>query len=148
MPHIVYAIIDPRDSQIFYIGRTSNFDKRKRQHIETGHGFSGPHIAKITGSGVVPLFAILEHCPTQARALAAETYWIEVCRSRGLPLLNKENPHAKGPASAGKLWTPAEDKSLLALCRKVTPISKLIPIFQRTRGSIQSRIRYLKARDK
>lgn len=144
MAHVIYAIIDPRDSRPFYIGRASNFPRRKRQHIDYGHGLSGLHIQKIKQRGLTPLFAILEHCKTEAQAIRAETFWIEICKARGVPIHNKENTAIKGPSMAGTPWTAIEDERLKELILSKASLSEMASIFQRTHSAISSRIRYLK----
>ena len=146
MIHVVYAIIDPITSQLYYIGRTSNFERRKRQHLNNSHGFAGFHTNKLTEDGYFPLFFILEQTGTRAQSIRSEIFWIEVCRTRNVPLLNKENLEAKGPAMAGSPWSSHEDARLLSLVAQDRSISDISTIFLRTRGAIKSRLRYLEAR--
>jgi predicted GIY-YIG superfamily endonuclease len=86
--HCIYAIIDPRSDRIFYVGQTSDFDARRRQHIEGTDQLSGFLVRQMAVNGFVPLFVVLEQRRSKAEALAAEIFWIELMLSRGASLLN------------------------------------------------------------
>jgi len=86
----VYAIIDPRSDQIVYIGQTSRFAARKAEHAEGSDQLSGFVIRQMKLNGFVPLFVILETCRSEAQALSSEIFWIELCRARGIKLVNAQ----------------------------------------------------------
>ena len=148
MTHVVYAIIDPKTSRIYYVGRSGNFERRKRQHLSQRHGFAGHHTTQLTADGYFPLFFILETVRTIGQAKNAETYWIEACRSRGIALLNKENEDAEGPPMAGAPWTNSHDVRLVRLLKHGKSIPDIANALERTTGAIKSRIHYLKAKHK
>ena len=54
-------------------------------------------------STFIPLFARLESSNTRAQAIRSETFWIEICRARGLPLLNKKNLGCSGPKAFSEM---------------------------------------------
>jgi hypothetical protein len=86
----VYAIIDPRSDQIVYIGQTARFQARKCKHIDGTDQLSGFVIRQMKLNGFVPLFVILETCRSEAQSLSSEIFWIELCRARGIKLLNAQ----------------------------------------------------------
>lgn len=86
---VVYAIVDPRTHEIFYVGQTSDFEGRKRAHSSGSHSVCGEHIASIRNNGFLPLFILLERRADLSSALASEAFWIELLRSRGVALLNR-----------------------------------------------------------
>lgn len=88
--YCIYAIIDPRDDGIFYIGQTSSFAARKAQHVEGTDQLSGYLVKQMKLNGYVPLFTVLERTKTKAAALAGEIFWIEMFRTRGARLLNSQ----------------------------------------------------------
>ena len=96
MKYVVYAIVDPRDQRIFYIGETGDFERRKAQHLEGTDQLSGLMVRMIRENGLLPLFVVLEHCPSEEAALMAEMFWIETFKARGARLDNSQafNGHA------------------------------------------------------
>ena len=91
MSHVIYAIIDPRCDQVFYIGQTSSYAKRCAQHLEGRDSFSGLTIRQIGKNGFVPLFIRLERCANKSSALMAEIFWIELFRTRATKLTNAQS---------------------------------------------------------
>jgi predicted GIY-YIG superfamily endonuclease len=117
MQFSVYAIIDPRNCQVFYIGQTSDFALRCRQHEEGGDTIAGLLIREITASGQKPIFALLEHCPTKRRALMAEVFWIDLFTSRGASLANAQafEGYAARAQKKQSMQTPAEPELMEGL---------------------------------
>lgn len=88
--YCIYAIVDPRNLKIFYVGHTSRLDLRKAQHLECCDTVSGLTIDEILAGGLEPVFVELEACEDQRRALAAEVFWIDLFRCRGVQLTNAQ----------------------------------------------------------
>lgn len=84
----VYALVDPRDHTIFYVGQTRDLDARKHTHFAGGHSVSGEKIKVIRRNGLVPLVVVLEADVPAQMLLMAEQFWIGLLRRRGSPLLN------------------------------------------------------------
>jgi len=84
----IYALVDPRDHTVFYIGQTRDLDARKRTHFAGGHSVSGEKIKVIRRNGLLPLVMVLEADVPEPMLLLAETFWIGLLRRRGSPLLN------------------------------------------------------------
>lgn len=84
----VYALVDPRDHNIFYVGQTRDLDARKRAHFAGGHSLSGAKIRVLLSNGVLPLVVVLEADIPLYRLDRAEAFWIDLLRQRGGELLN------------------------------------------------------------
>lgn len=84
----IYALVDPRDHNIFYVGQTRDLDARKRTHFAGGHSLSGAKIRVLLSNGVLPLVVVLQgDIPLQWLG-RAEAFWIDLLRQRGGELLN------------------------------------------------------------
>lgn len=90
MKHCVYALIDPRSDELFYIGQTSDLARRRGEHQEGTDQLSGLRVRQIRIAGFVPHVIVLERCRDMASALSAEIFWIELARARGMQLLNAQ----------------------------------------------------------
>jgi hypothetical protein len=91
MTYNIYALIDPRDSLIRYIGQ-SRQEPKVRLH---GHcsGNTNPKvtawIAELKLAGFKPVIVPMQQVPTLAEAVGAETYWIRFFQAQqGAKLLN------------------------------------------------------------
>jgi hypothetical protein len=88
-PVYIYALIDPRDEKIRYIGQSIKPDKRYEQHlneIETNPGKIG-WINGLEIRGLKPEMKILE-VANEKTWQDRERWWIERGREFGWPLLN------------------------------------------------------------
>lgn len=90
MKFSVYAIVDPRDQLVFYVGHSGRFDLRCQQHREGNDSLSGLTIQQIRQSGHEPIFVKLELCATRDLALMAEIFWIEQFKRAGVRLMNAQ----------------------------------------------------------
>lgn len=90
MKHCVYAVVDPRTDEVFYIGQTSDLSRRRAEHQDGTDQLSGLKVRQIRIAGFVPHVIVLERCRDMASALSAEIFWIELSRSRGMQLLNAQ----------------------------------------------------------
>ncbi|SRR6266480_6538583 len=89
----IYALSDPRDGLIYYVGKSGDAERRFYLHL---HGYNGRRekkwIRELHLLGMTPILLILEvihvgpkvHRTTHER----ERYWIEEMLRRGQPLLN------------------------------------------------------------
>lgn len=84
----IYALVDPRDHNIFYVGQTRDLDSRKRSHFAGGHSISGAKIKVLRSNGLLPLVVVLETDLPLRRLSVAESFWIALLRRRGCELLN------------------------------------------------------------
>lgn len=87
----IYALTDPRDGAVRYIGKAVDAAKRYAQHIGRSRG-PRPFpvhrwICKLASIGLRPVLEIVERCP-HAEWQQAERDLIAECRRLGFPLLN------------------------------------------------------------
>ena len=93
--YTIYMLVDPRDFKPFYIGQTSNIKLRYyKQHWNpepSDKSDRAKKIREILAIGRKPNLVILERTTRKVSALMREMYWIEVFKSRGATLKNREN---------------------------------------------------------
>lgn len=84
----IYALIDPRDNQVRYVGRTVNPDSRLYQHLKKSTGLAKQlWLAELKAIGLTPKFEILEIVPIK-REKIAEQFWISYHVYKGASLTN------------------------------------------------------------
>ena len=94
--YVVYLIIDPVSDEPFYVGQTSNLERRQRQHLgRANHDCkrAAAKIAKILDAGMTPAFKVVETCDSEQASLDAEKKWIEHCTARGITVWNRWKEH-------------------------------------------------------
>src|SRR5579859_1651924 len=104
--HYVYALIDPRTSELRYVGITC-----QRPNVRYGHHLSmarnGDHsyrsrwIREVLADGEKPVIVLLEETADRSR----ECYWIEQYRSEGARLTNLTDG---GEGTPGYRFTPEQ----------------------------------------
>lgn len=88
--HAIYALIDPKDNSIHYIGMSRNATKRYRQHVAC----SGTNLLKnmwvtdLLREGMRPVLTIIETVDGIQTARNRETFWINHYLAQGAPLTN------------------------------------------------------------
>ena len=87
----VYALVDPRGPEIFYVGCTISPRNRLRQHIRNRgrvvNSSLGHRIAEMKAENFRPSMVVLERTKYPQR----EQFWIEYLRPYGL--LNSDTPN-------------------------------------------------------
>lgn len=89
----IYALVDPENFEIRYVGASKAPRKRLSHHLMTARKHRGDNPAKeewirtLLAQGLKPLLEILE-CTTVDKWQAAERYWIGCCRVFGFDLTN------------------------------------------------------------
>lgn len=88
--YAIYALIDPTDEQVYYVGQTRNPQVRLAAHLSDRHYESkkGDWLRRLEQTGQQPLMQILEVVIGQKTALEKEQEWIEHFLKQGMPLLN------------------------------------------------------------
>lgn len=105
--YLIYALIDPRNGQRFYVGQSSIGLRRPAQHVKVAgreKTAKAAHLRELLAAGMSPVVEVLQritdpdeampaplHCWTgrDATALdAAEMWWIKHGRDHGWPLTN------------------------------------------------------------
>jgi GIY-YIG catalytic domain len=82
----IYALVDPRDETIHYIGQTSNPKARLSGHFSGFSAGSSQWVEKLRGAGFRPIFHLLETC--EGNVDLREQYWIRACLLMGEPIEN------------------------------------------------------------
>jgi GIY-YIG catalytic domain len=91
-PGYVYGLLDPRDREIFYIGRASNMDRRIREHRRDDSGKT-PKSARIRDLHEQMLtfeYCVLSTVTPGYYVVEMEARWLCQALRQGYPLTNKE----------------------------------------------------------
>lgn len=101
MPEIgafIYALRDPRNNEVRYVGQTKYEKKRYKQHIQ---GFDEDNIPKqrwideLKELGLLPIYEVQESGVAWSSRFEREAYWINHYLDLGHRLTNQ--PKSKGP---------------------------------------------------
>lgn len=91
--HIVYALVDPHNNELRYVGKSSRGMKRPRKHLTAcgRRGDTHRHCwlkQMFKDEGTVPSIIVLCECETEVEALAWEVQFIALFRTAGFRLTN------------------------------------------------------------
>ena len=89
--YCVYVLADPETGDVFYVGETNNFERRKSQHLEGSDQLSGFKVKALLAERKIPIVQVIEHCHSDEAALMAEISWIRHFLKIGAPLLNSQS---------------------------------------------------------
>ena len=89
--YCIYILVDPDTFEVFYVGETNNFERRKSQHLEGSDQLSGYKVKMLKAENKLPIVEVIEHCHSDEAALMSEISWIRHFISVGAPLLNSQN---------------------------------------------------------
>jgi hypothetical protein len=92
--YTIYALQDPRNFAIRYVGMTNNPNMRYFSHV-SGLECSpkkNEWIKEVKGAHLMPLMEILDNAPTEEDARKKEAFWIHLFRDTQPPLTNKIYP--------------------------------------------------------
>ena len=95
----IYALVDPRDGGIYYIGKANDLEKRLYQHLRRDvNRHKCRWLESLARDGLAPTVRILETVPADEWA-EAEIKWIAKGRGEGWPLTNiaAGGPHCHDP---------------------------------------------------
>jgi hypothetical protein len=83
-PYSVYALIDPRDNQVRYIGQTRNPKSRLNDHlcVPSGTREKIDWIQELRMQGLKPQMTIIEDGLTYQESLEREQHWIQHYRGQ------------------------------------------------------------------
>lgn len=87
----VYALIDPRTDQYFYVGRTGNLTSRISKHKSKDANTGTPkyiYISEMRAAGVMFLVEVLEENLTKPESKFWERFYTDLFRSWGFEILN------------------------------------------------------------
>lgn len=119
----IYALIDPLDNQIRYIGKTVDMEARYRHHVYSNHKpktHKEKWIASLRANFLKPQYVILEEC-TEETWEEKEKYYIAYYK--GLANSKVTNLTAGGEGFVGLVFTEEHKKklSLAKVGRKLSP---------------------------
>jgi hypothetical protein len=101
---LVYALVDPRNAELRYVGKSCQGMKRPRQHSAPKQLAKQTHTARwLRELGTRPLIRVLEELPGPEGLYEAERWWIDHCRIIGHKLTNHTDG---GPGTQGLRHTP------------------------------------------
>ena len=95
---VVYALIDPRDGSIRYVGQTQNLEKRLAAHASEGrrtvpHPNENPRkcewLRELRRAGLSFGVCVLERSDRRSENCASEEWWIETGCALDWPLTNR-----------------------------------------------------------
>lgn len=104
--HYIYALVDPRDGDVRYIGKSVDPKQRLRKHIHKarkenpGNLYRYDWICSVLSDGYRPILEIIEEVSEDGWREAERT-WIKYGREQGWPLTNIENGGC-GPGMVSK----------------------------------------------
>jgi len=89
---VVYALADPRDGKVRYIGITNNLLARFNEHMRLSGENSRKHawLQELVDAYMLPIMYTLEVVQVYTEARAQEVAWIQIYRGHGADLLNDE----------------------------------------------------------
>lgn len=91
---IIYALIDPRDGNVRYIGLTEYPDARLKQHIQgDGNIPKRKWVSELNRLGLSPIMRTIETVHSLTEAFEREGYWIRYSANRGASLVNIHPPY-------------------------------------------------------
>ena len=92
-PTHIYALRDPRDNRVRYIGKTINKNARMSVHrtAPPGQHRFGLWLKELRGVGLCPVMEVVETVPTGHDWCTREMYWIAYWRSQEPDLTNTAN---------------------------------------------------------
>lgn len=88
--YVVYALIDPRDNSIRYVGITTNVYKRFIEHIQcsSANYAKNAWMHELRAANKMVIMETLEEVETQMQAMKRETYWIQHFQMLKEPIAN------------------------------------------------------------
>lgn len=90
--YVVYALIDPTDQLVYYVGQTRHPAKRLAEHVRTriGQDARAAWLRSLHDRKQQPIMRILEMVTGLETALQQEQQWIRTFLEKGMPLVNGE----------------------------------------------------------
>lgn len=85
----IYALIDPVDESVRYIGMSAQPEIRLAYHLAGSFGRKLHWIQDLRSQGLLPVLEILETTDSKQYAYDREGYWIHYYAKRHAPLLNR-----------------------------------------------------------
>ena len=113
LPHYVYTLTDPRDSQVRYVGVTTNPQHRLRCHISNTNDrqYKSEWVLELRAAGLKPEMTVVAQAANEADGLDLEKEWIERLTNEGYSLTNGRKPakSTKKPAPIERRPTTCDE---------------------------------------
>lgn len=107
--NFIYVLIDPRNNQVRYVGKTDNPERRLAAHlIEKYKSHKTNWIQGLIANGLKPILTIIEEIPEGQSWEDRECYWITYHRSIGCKLTNMTDGGEQGPDCTGRKLPKSE----------------------------------------
>ena len=113
--YTVYALVDPRDNLVRYVGMTNDIYRRFRQHIscQTDNPEKNAWIAELKKSHVMLVMKTLETVEDLALVQEREIYWIAHYQAASMPLLNHVSQPEGTKTKVGRRLPIGEVKNMI-----------------------------------
>jgi|SRR6185503_3260124 len=87
-PIEIYVLIDPRTSEIRYVGQSKNPKKRLRTHRYQCYSKITPWLRELEQAGIRPRLEVIANARDRVHGEQVEHHWIRYFRRRGVALFN------------------------------------------------------------
>lgn len=85
----IYALVDPRDNTIRYVGQTDDMKRRYSQHVSRiEETTKGAWIQELRALNQKPYIVMLDICDDQRQSNYLESWWMILGRRQGWRLVN------------------------------------------------------------
>ncbi len=117
---IIYGLVDPRNGQLRYIGKSTSGLRRPQEHSHPSRLKKNTHkinwILQLRSLGLKPIITVLQEFGETDILYQAEHFGISYFRQLGMPLTNLADG---GPGSTGATWVHTdESKKNMSIARK------------------------------
>lgn len=122
--YIIYALVDPTDGLVHYVGQTNQPKQRLANHLGTQHYHRGAKVewVRLLGQkGQKPLMQVLERVSSKRMALIKEREWIRHFQEQGMPIVNAKRRLKLRPIR--KTFTPLLEEVLAVRTARSQPPS-------------------------
>jgi hypothetical protein len=136
----IYALKDPRDGQIRYVGKTDRKpEQRLKRHLSDPSQEMEPWVSNLRGEGLIPLLEVLEEIPKPYDWSIAEIWWIKEGLKRGWNLLNT----AYGGGNSLKLDTVNKSGTTVLVSEQPDLMKLILELSPLLSNSLVSRFYFL-----
>lgn len=120
--YVIYALIDPTDGLVHYVGQTTQPKRRLARHLDTQHYHRGAKVEWVRlldQKGQKPLMQVLERVNGKRMALLKEIEWIRHFQEQGMPITNAKRRLKLRPIR--KTFTPLLEEVLVVRAARSQP---------------------------
>lgn len=120
---LIYALLDPFQKQIRYVGKTTDLERRIPEHLkyETRKSHKYNWIKKLQSEGLNPIIRILERNLVEGEWQEREKFWIKKFREDGCNLTNISDGGESGTTGLSWKKTPEQIRNFAEARRRAKP---------------------------